>query len=83
MNTEVPSLLLDTMDIIRLIVKYLPAECVFDYQLSGVLQKFVQLEQFQTAAMSCLHEILCHPLCRNYQSFLTQSLKNFMEYIVL
>lgn len=71
------------MDIIRLIIKYLPENCVFDYQLAEVLIKFITLQDFQTSAMRCLHEILCHPLSHKYQSLVTYSLRQFVEFLVM
>lgn len=82
MNTEVQSLLLDTIAIIRLIIKYLPENYVFDFQLVEVLLKFITLQDFQTSAMMCLHEILCHPMSHKYQSLVTHSLRQFIQFLV-
>lgn len=81
-NTEVVSLLLDTIDIIRLIIKYLPDECVFSYELVDVLLKFITLDAFRTSAMMCLHEIVCHPNSARYPSLVSQSLRRFLDYMV-
>ena len=82
MNTEVVSLLLDTIDIIRLIIKYLPDECVFSYELVEVLLKFITLDQFRTSAMACLQEILSHPNSSRFPSLVSQSLRRFRESMV-
>ncbi|KNB42717.1 exportin-1 [Blastocystis sp. subtype 4] len=80
-NTEVVPLLLDTIDTIRLILKYLPDDCVFNYQLADVLLKFITIDQFRTSAMMCLQEILCHPNSYKYPSLISQSIRRFLEYL--
>ena len=81
-NTEVVSLLLDTIDTLRLILKYLPDEYVFDYNLVEVLQKFIEIDQFRTSAMMCLQEILCHSRSGKYPSLVSQALNRFIQYMV-
>ena len=76
-------LLLDTIDTIRLILKYLPDDCVFNYQLADVLLKFITIDQFRTSAMMCLQEVLCHSNSYKYPSLISQSIRRFLEYLVL
>lgn len=80
-NTEVEPLLLDTLDTIHLILRYLPEDCVFNYQLVDVLLKFLSLDAFRTSAMRCLQEILTHPASARYPSLVLQSLRRFLDFL--
>ena len=80
-NTEVTSLLIDTINILRLILRYLPDEKVFDYNLSNVLLQGIQRDDLRSCCMLCLQEIMCHPHAYLVPSLVTQSLQRFLQFL--
>lgn len=80
-NTEVVSLVIDAVNIIRLTLAYLPDEQVFDYNLSSVLLQGVQQDALRLPCMLCLQEVLCHPHASKFPALVTQSLTRFMQFL--
>lgn len=44
--------------------------------------KFITLQDYQNAAMTCLHEILIHPHSYKYQSLVIRCIRSFIEFLV-
>lgn len=80
-NTEVVSLVIDAVNIVRLTLSYLPDEQVFDYNLSNVLLQGVQQDALRLSCMQCLQEILCHPRAGKFPALVTQSLTRFLQFL--
>ena len=82
-NTEVVSLIIDAVNIIRLTLAYLPDEQVFDYNLSSILLQGIQQDALRLACMLCLQEILCHPRAGKFPALVSQSLTRFLQFLAV
>lgn len=82
-NTEVVSLIIDAVNVIRLTLAYLPDEQVFDYNLSSILLQGIQQDALRLACMLCLQEILCHPRAGKFPALVSQSLTRFLQFLAV